>query len=98
MKKVNWDKFWCLLIIGTVLGAFLITLLVGCEETHKIGNPMADPMSAILKPTDAWKQKYGDSEESALVFNLVVIDRTNAQQHQAIIRAITDPNDPNKGK
>jgi len=95
MKKINWDKFWCLLIIGVVLGTFFTILLVGCKETPKTTNLMADPMSAILKPNDTWVQKYGDSKESTLVFNLVILDRSNANQHQAIIRAIGDPNDPN---
>lgn len=100
MKKNEWLVEMIgpisLLTIIVVFILFMITVISGCEESQKAKPTIVtDPMSVILKLPDNWKAKYGDSSESVLVYNMVVLDYMNTRNHQLIIKSIADPNDPN---
>ncbi len=69
----------------------MLLMIVGCNEAQQQTVATTDPFGIILQPSPQWTEKFGDSKESVLIFNLCRLDLNNARQHRSFI----DPNDPN---
>ncbi len=87
-----------------VLLILILLALVGCNETQKVPEtePKIKPLNAhILPAPQKWKDAYGDTLETQLVFNAVVGGRDDkilqnaAMQIAGVIRNAhaADPND-----
>jgi pyoverdine/dityrosine biosynthesis protein Dit1 len=67
----------------------LLTLCLacfGCEDKFKgkCESSVTDPVSVLKPPPKEWLDKYGDTDESRIIYSIAVIDVNNLQQHRKL--------------
>ncbi|KKL68169.1 hypothetical protein LCGC14_2127640 [marine sediment metagenome] len=91
------------LVVGMVVVAIL-SVCTGCNETQKIPESSAKPLNQHLVPLpDDWKDAYGNSLETEVIYNLVLQrnETTISRNNEILIANMiskmhpSDVNDPN---
>jgi len=86
-------KAW--LVISVFATLIILLMLLGCEVTESAKTVPVKPLRSHLTPIrQDWIDVYGDTLESQIVFNLVILRRNDLVIAEVINRL--HPQDPNE--